>query len=161
MVVSQSILQTSKPFAMEITPIEKEWIQHESEDLYTVYKTKWQQISCGVKVAPVLHANSRSILGPGHCKIDQLTGHLTCPHLALVENPANNPRFLPFHQVVFQGIGGINALLNGTRLMSIAAAIRRQLVPVSIVSPTSSIISDGLIFLAAVLTFVMCVVLKI
>ena len=33
-------------------------------------------------------------------------------------DPANNPRFLPFHQVVFRGIGGLNALIKGTRLVS-------------------------------------------
>ena len=49
------------------------------------------------------------------------------PDLALVANPANNPRYLPFHQVVLRGIGGLNALLNGTRLVPIAAAIRQQL----------------------------------
>jgi len=42
-------------------------------------------------------------------------------------DPENNPRYLPVYQAVFRGIGGINALLNGTRLVPLAAAIRQQL----------------------------------
>jgi hypothetical protein len=32
-------------------------------------------------------------------------------------DPADNPGFLPFQQVVFRGIGGLHALLNGSHLV--------------------------------------------
>ena len=79
MVTFQTILRTSKAFALNITPIEMEWIQQENEVLHAMYEERLTQVnSCEAKVAPVSRGILRFILGPANRNIDQLNQELDC-----------------------------------------------------------------------------------
>jgi hypothetical protein len=78
-VTFQNILRTSKAFAVNITPIEMEWIQQENEVLYAMYEERLTQVNCcEAKVAPVSRVILRFILGPANRNIDKLNEELDC-----------------------------------------------------------------------------------
>lgn len=78
-VVYQQILTTSKTYALQITPIDMEWIRQENGALHALYEERKSQVNiCEVRITPVSRKILRFILGPGNSNIEQLNNELDC-----------------------------------------------------------------------------------
>lgn len=79
MVTYQNILRTSKTYALQITPIDMEWIQQENGALHALYEEMASQVNiCEVRVTPVSRGILRYILGPANRNVDELNRELDC-----------------------------------------------------------------------------------
>lgn len=79
MVTYQSILQTSKTFAIQLTPIDMEWIRQENGVLHALYEEIASQVNVKeIRLSPVSRGILNFILGPANCNLDELNEELDC-----------------------------------------------------------------------------------
>lgn len=79
MVTYQNILRTSKTFALQITPIDMEWIRQENGALHALYEEMASRVNTSkVLVTPVSRGILRYILGPANRNVDELNQELDC-----------------------------------------------------------------------------------
>ncbi len=72
-------MRTSRVYAMQITPIDMEWIQLENGALFAFYEEKATRVNIHeVKIAPVSRGILRFILGPANRNVDKLNEELDC-----------------------------------------------------------------------------------